>query len=138
MKRIIFIWAIICPIVFFGCSKNNRDEAKFNFKLETLIGTWRITHVENKNGEMLDVTTEIAEKVFSPTYATFNSDGTYSGKGSFGNGTGTFKASGNTITCYIGNTEYMKLDVLSLDGTQCELKMHKAGSSSIKIRCKKE
>ena len=128
-KLLLAIVAIVGMVLAFsGCSK---DDESFDYPLET--------HVEQKDGSMFDVTTSDAETVFKPTYATFNADGTYSGRGFFGNGSGTYKAQGKTISCFIDGTEYLKYDVLSLSGTQCELKMYKSGSSSsIKIRCKKQ
>lgn len=140
MKRFLLSMLAVALVActFSSCSKDD-DEPKFDYPMETLVGKWRITHVEQKDGSMFDVTTAIAEKVFKPTYATFNTDGTYSGSGEFGNGSGTFKAIGKTITCYVSGKEYLKYDVLSLSGTQCELKMYETGSdSSIKIRCKKQ
>lgn len=122
-----------------GCSKDDEPSNAFDYPMETLYGTWRVTHIEQKNGSMLDVTTPIAERVFEPTYATFNADGTYSGRGAFGDGSGTYKAKGKTISCFVDGQEYLKYDVISLVGTQCELKMYQSGSSSsIKIRCKKQ
>ena len=141
MKKILITAIAIIGMVFAfsGCSKDDEPQNGFDYPLETLYGTWRVTHVEQKDGTMFDVTTSVAEMVFKPTYATFNVDGTYSGRGFFGNGSGTYKAKGKTITCFIDGTEYLKYDVLSLSGTQCELKMYKSGStSSIKIRCKKQ
>ncbi len=141
MKKILITALAIIGMVlaFSACSKEDEPQNGFDYPLETLYGTWRVTHVEQKNGSMFDVTTPIAEMVFKPTYAIFNADGTYSGRGFFGNGSGTYKAKGKTITCFIDGTEYLKYDVLSLSGTQCELKMYKSGStSSIKIRCKKQ
>lgn len=141
MKKILITALAIIGMVFAfsGCSKDDEPQNGFDYPLETLYGTWRVTHVEQKDGTMFDVTTSVAEKVFKPTYATFNVDGTYSGRGYFGNGAGTYKALGKTITCFIDGTEYLKYDVLSLSGTQCELKMYESGStSSIKIRCKKQ
>lgn len=139
-KFLITAIAIIGMVfAFSGCSKDDEPQNGFDYPLEMLYGTWRVTHVEQKDGTMFDVTTSVAEMVFKPTYATFNVDGTYSGRGYFGNGSGTYKALGKTITCFIDGTEYLKYDVLSLSGTQCELKMYESGStSSIKIRCKKQ
>lgn len=107
--------------------------------METLYGTWRITHLEQKSGAMLEIATPTMEFWYTPTYATFNSDGTFSGRGLFGNGSGTYKAQGKTVTCFIDGQEFMKYKVISLSKTECELEMSPAGSStSTKIRCKKQ
>lgn len=141
MKKFLLTAIAIVGVVlaFSGCSNDDEPQNGFDFPLETLYGTWRVTHVEQKDGTMFDITTYAAERVIKPTYATFNADGTYSGRGYFGNGSGTYKTKGKTITCFVDGTEYLKYDVLSLSGTQCELKMYESGStSSTKIRCKKQ
>lgn len=140
MKRFLLsmLAVVLVACIFLSCSKDD-EGSKFDYSMETLVGKWRITHIEQADGSMLDITTPIAERVFKPTYATFNNDGTYSGSGEFGNGSGTFKPIGKTITCYVSGKEYLKYDVLSLSGTECELKMYQSSSSSsIKIRCKKQ
>lgn len=68
------------------------------------------------------------------TYATFNSDGTYNGRGYFGNGSGTYKISGNTIICYIEGEEYVRYDIIELNSNSCTLNM-KIGSEEFKIKC---
>ena len=139
-KNLLLLAAVLgLSILPSSCKKDEPAPQRFEYAIETLHGTWRITHVESKDGSMFDVTTPIAEKTIQPTYATFNADGTYSGRGYFGEGSGTYKASGKTITCYIDGTEFMKYDVLSLSGNTCELRMSKLGSDlSLRIRCKKQ
>lgn len=85
MKNSLFTFIALVGLVITlgGCSKDKKKNG-FDYPIETLYGTWRVTHVEQKDGTMFDVTTPIAEKVFKPTYATFNADGTYSGHGAFG------------------------------------------------------
>ena len=92
MKNLLFTFIALVGLVITlgGCSKDKKKNG-FDYPIETLYGTWRVTHVEQKDGTMFDVTTPIAEKVFKPTYATFNADGTYSGRGAFGTGNGTYK-----------------------------------------------
>lgn len=141
MKKFLIILSAIIGLTTFqtSCKKDNSDPQRFEYSLETLHGTWRITHIETKEGAMFDITTSIAEMSIEPTYATFNSDGTYSGRGYFGNGKGTYRAVGKTITCYIDGTEFMKYDVLSLNGNTCELRMHKSGSAlTLRVRCQKQ
>ena len=140
MKKNLFtVVALVGLVITFSECSKNKTKNGFDYPIETLYGTWRITHVEQKDGTMFDVTTPIAEKVFKPTYATFNTDGTYSGRGALGAGKGTYKAQGKTITCYVDGKEFLKYDVLSLSGKECELKVYQTGSSSsVRIRCKKQ
>lgn len=136
MKKILSILILISSFLFSGCSD---DDNKFDYDINLLIGKWRVTHVEQKNGSYLDVTTTIAESVFDATYATFYSDGTYSGTGEFGDGFGTYEAEGKTIITYVQNEEYLRYDILNLNETECELRMYEDGYDvSIKIKCKKQ
>lgn len=121
-----------------GCSEDDEHQV-FNYDLEMLYGTWRVTEIEQSDGSFFDVTTTVGEMVFEPTYATFNEDGTYSGRGFFGNGSGTYKAVGNTIYTYVDGEEYMRYEVISLAGNKAHLKMKENGSSSsIEIICTKQ
>lgn len=46
---------------------------------------------------------------------------------------------GKTITCFVDGKEYIKYDVLDLNGNKCELRMYMTGSDeNIKIKCVKE
>lgn len=121
-------------LIFISCSSD--DKSDFDYDLNTLYGTWDITHVDMGTGYQ-DITT--IESV-GTAYATFNSNGTFSGGGSFGAGSGTYKAEGKRITCYIGGLEYAYYDIISLTGTTCELDMHLTVSTDVgnlKIKCKK-
>lgn len=138
MKKILLLLAIVLPLVFAGCSKDDKDPA-FDYEISLLHGKWRVTHVMQSDGEYLDVTTSLAERVFKPTYATFNADGSYTGTGEFGDGSGTFKAIGKTITTYVNGSEYLKYDVVSLNGTNAELTMRETGqSATLKIKVAKQ
>ncbi len=125
-------------LLFFGCSKDDKIGA-FDYDINLLYGKWRITHVEQNDGTYLNVSSTLAEQYFKPTYATFNSNGSYSGSGEFGSGLGIYKAEGKTITTYINGQEYLLYDVLMLSGTNAELKMYEKGSSaSVKIKVVKQ
>lgn len=137
MKKYLFA-LLVCVMAFAGCSKDD-ETPKFNYDLETLYGTWRVTEIQQKDGSFLDVTTSVAEMVFEPTYATFNENGTYSGRGEFGTGSGTYKAEGNTIYTYVEGVEYLRYEVKSLSGEKCHLVMKEQGSSStLEIKCTKQ
>jgi hypothetical protein len=138
MKTRILVTLCLVALIT-GCSKG--DERTFDYDIDLLIGTWRITHLESdaRDGTYFSVIDEPYASVFEPTYATFNSNGTYTGKGYFGNGSGTYIAAGKTITTYVGEEEYLKYDVLSLSGTDAELRMYESGgNNSIRIKCQKQ
>lgn len=139
MKK--YLLLALIALVAAACSKEE-TKSTFDYPMEALYGTWRVTHIEQKDGTMLNVTTWIAEKVFKPTYATFRRDGTYTGQGAFGDGKGKYKVYGKTITCYIDDDddEYVRYDVLYLNDDQAELSMYNSErpSSTLRIRCKKQ
>ncbi|MFJ1431940.1 lipocalin family protein [Capnocytophaga canimorsus] len=136
MKKIILM--LVATFVVLGCSKKEDNESA-SFPLNDLYGKWRVTHIQQENGAMFDITSEIAEKAFAPTYATFNNDGTYSGEGYFGTGTGTYKVSGKTITCYIQGQEYLKYEILDFSKTEATLDMRMTGEkSATRIKVKKQ
>lgn len=135
MKSRLLLLLLILSTVFTACNKDEDDE-KFDYDRDLLIGKWRITHIELKDG-YVDITKYPYTLTIDPTYATFNSDGTFEGEGYFGDGTGTYKAIGKIITCYIDKEEYAKYEVLSLTGTICELKATIDGET-IKVKCKKQ
>ena len=133
MKKLLFL-ALVLPLLFASCSDVEDD---FEYK-SSIVGKWQITHIESQ-GSYINITEYPYNTVYKPTYATFNSNGTYSGSGFFGTGSGTYIGKGKTLTTYIDGKEYLKYDVLSLTGNVCELKMYETGSeSSIKIKCKKQ
>lgn len=134
MKKLLILTTLLCTLLFIGCSKD--DDPKFNYDLNTLYGKWKITHLYVTDG-YIDVSTYPGNTIVPATYATFKADGTYSGSGYFGNGSGTYKAVGNAVTCYIEGKEYARYDVITLSGNNCELTMS-MGSSSTKIKCQKQ
>lgn len=123
MKKTLLLLISILTMTFIGCS-NDDDDSEYK---DAIIGTWELTEIEI-NGNWITMP--------KPTYATFNSDGSYTGRGYFGNGTGTYKISGNTVTCYIDGEVYIKYEIIDIIGNVCTLNMI-VGSESRKIICNK-
>lgn len=92
-------------MVFASCSKD--EDEKSNETLKMILGTCEVTLVDIGNGKGYQ------NWILEETSATFKNDGTYSGKGYFGNGTGTYKLEGKTITCFVSGDEYLKYDILN-------------------------
>ena len=122
--------AVLC-IGFASCSSDD-DENDFNYPKESLYGTWKMSEVKmSESGSYI-------KWPMTATTATFKSDGTYSGSGYFGNGSGTYIAKGNTITTYINDKVYIVYTVLSLSGSTAELKMTNPNSNEVLwIKCVK-
>lgn len=131
MKRILLLFAAIACVAFVGCSDDD-DNDGFKYG-DAIYGTWDVTHVKS-DGSWIDITSPLFSKYQAS--ATFNADGTYSGSGYFGTGSGTYKASGSMIVCYISGSEYARYDVRSLSDNIAEMTMT-MGDSSVDIRCKK-
>lgn len=110
-----------------SCSKdNNEDEPTLN----DIVGTWKIAEVSTNDG------VSFSSWPFQETTATFNSDGTYTGKGYFGNGSGTWKQNGTKITTYVGGKEYIAYTVKELTSLTCTLVMSQTGSdATIWVKC---
>lgn len=68
----------------------------------------------------------------------FNTDGTYYGRGYFGNGSGTYKARGKTITTYVDGQVFYNYTVKTMTGNEAELTMSSPQGSSIDIRVRKD
>ncbi len=135
MKKVLFIVLAVLPILFSSCEK---DSPKFDYDMNLLYGKWRVTSIYI-DGSYFDITTYSAQSVFGKTYAMFNSNGTYSGEGYFGNGSGTYSAEGKTVTTFISGKEYLKYQVVSLTGTNAELIMSETSSSeTTKIKVQKQ
>lgn len=136
MKKLLsmmLLFTAMC-LTFSACSKD--DDEKFDYPMETLYGNWKGTGIYI-NGSWIDVTSWLYyEYAFS---IKFNSDGTYSGKGYFGNGSGTYKAVGNMIYTYVDGEEYAVYKVKSLTGNKAELSMGITGSDEwLDIKAEKE
>ena len=131
MKKFYSFFTVLISIVVlstsFSCSSSDDDST--SALQSNMYGTWRITSIVKDNGTTIDVTTYPGSNIISPTCATFRSDGTYSGSGEFGTGSGTYKVSGNTIYTYVNGEEYLKYEVPSYTRTTCKLKMEMPGST---------
>jgi len=134
MKKYLLVMVALMATVlsFTSCSSDDEEEG-FNYPMENLYGTWEGTEIKTDEAT-IDLTNWLwYEYDFS---ITFNSDGTYRGKGYFGNGTGTYKAQGDMIYTYVSGTEYARYKVLSFDGSNATLIMY-MGDESIQIKVKK-
>lgn len=134
MKKVLFLLAVLPMVLLSACSSD--DEDSFNYPMETLYGTWEGVEIDI-DGTIIDLTDWVYSKYrFS---ATFNSDGTYSGSGYFGNGSGTYKANGDMIYTYIDGKEYLRYQVVSMQGNTSTLIMIMEGSDeTLKVKVRKK
>lgn len=136
MKKAFLLSVLLIGIIITSTSCSKDDDPKFDYPMETLYGNWEGTGIY-VDGDWIDLTNYLwYEYRFS---IKFNSDGTYSGKGYFGNGSGTYKVEGNMIYTYIDGKEYARYKVKSLSNNKAELTMAMEGSSeTLELRVQKK
>ena len=135
MKKMLSMMLIMASLVgFTSCSEE--DDDGFDYPLETLYGTWSGTDVY-VDGKWYDITSYwYSDLQFS---ITFYQNGNYYGKGYFGNGSGTYTASGNTIRTYVNGKPYYVYEVISLSNDKAHLYMGMDGSNEkLQIKVKKQ
>lgn len=132
-KLFLVLFMMIATLAFNACSDDKKDEPQSNSPYaKTIIGTWKITDYGSSRHWF--------SWPYQTTTATFNADGTYSGSGYFGYGSGTYKLVGSHITCYVNGKTYMQYDIISVNAGIAELEAYAGNSSdnAIGIRCKKQ
>ena len=130
MKK--FFYILLAALLLLVTSMSCTKEDHFNFSKDELCGTWEGTGIKTDPGKpWIDITQYPYDKFkFS---ITFYSNGTYYGRGYFGNGEGTYKAFGNTIETYVEGVPYFIYTVKSMKDNKAELTMS-SGGSSMEIR----
>ncbi len=122
---------IICVLTigFSSCSKDNEYTPSGEIATN-IVGTWEIEQYNTGEG--------YHNWLLKTTKATFNKNGTYSGSGYFGNGTGTYKIKGSTITCYVEGEKFLIYKVISLEGAKATLSVTDAeDTDTLLIKCTK-
>ena len=131
MKNIFSLLLLLATMMVFlpSCSKDNDEPDDIKTQM---IGTWDATSVKFSDSDWVDITNY-------PSMAlsiTFDKDGSYSGRGALGNGSGTYTVSGRTIKTYVSGELYGTYYVNSISGNKAELKLT-MGSTSMEIRATK-
>ena len=130
MKKSLVLMFAVIAMVMSSCSKDDGLE----FPMNDIHGTWKGTAVK-VDGEWIDITKPAFEEfAFS---ISFFKDGTYYGRGYFGDGEGTYKVSKSTIYTYVDGEEYAKYDIKSMSNDKAELTMN-MGGKPLDIRAEKE
>lgn len=136
MKKLFSMMLIMASMmcVFGSCSEDEENESKFNYPMQTLYGTWEATHIK-LDDSWTSLTWLGSRYQFS---ATFYNDGRYYGRGYFGTGWGTYKASGNTITTFVDGEEYYLYNVHSLSSNEAHVTMGPRGGEGLEVKFKKQ
>lgn len=131
MKKLLSLLTLaficICALSLTSCSDDDDD-----IKTENVVGTWVTTAAQKSDGTWVDITLPSLK-----AYASFKSDGTYRGWGSLGNGHGTWKLKGKTLTTYVDNEVYITYKDIVLNGDEMSGTMVQ-GTTSMKFKAKKE
>lgn len=136
MKKTLFILLamILSSSAFMSCSKDDdtlTQNTEEGILFNAIVGTWKLTEFkESQSGSYVSWP-------YEDTYATFNSDGTYHGAGSFGTDDGTWKGKGSTVETYIKGNLYVTYEILSVSSSVAELKMSFV-DGTLWIKCKKQ
>lgn len=129
MKKVFSLLLLLIATISFLPSCSSDDDEPDNIKSQ-MIGTWDATAVRfSGDSDWTDITKY-------PSMAlsiTFNKDGSYSGRGALGNGSGTYTVSGKTIKTYVDGELYGTYYVKTASGNYAELSLT-MGSSSMEIK----
>lgn len=115
-------------MVSFASCSDDKDEPE-DIKSQ-MIGTWDATSVKFEGDANWTDITKYPSMALS---ITFNKDGSYTGRGALGNGSGTYTVSGKTIKTYVGGELYATYYVKTVSGNFAELTIT-MGNSSMEIK----
>ncbi len=127
MKKIISLMLMtVLSVCLTSCSKNEVNLGTFDYPLEDLFGTWKVTMIHVEGSAKWIVVDDYPEYSMS---ITFNSDGTYRGEGYLGNGSGTYSLHGKTITTYVDGKVYLTYTVKDLSSTSANVIISSGGEN---------
>jgi len=134
MKKVTHVMILLAmlSLCLTSCSKDDDDD--FAYPMEQLYGKWKATELK-VDGRWYDVTkypyTRFGMNI------TFYESGTFYGSGYLGNGSGTYKVNGKTITTYVSGKEYAVYTVNSLNSSEADLTL-KMGTESLQMKAEKQ
>ncbi len=133
MKNVLLATMIMLVGASFVSCSSDDDDDKYGFTKADVVGTWETTAVQLQGGTWIDLTSYLYHD--KRAYAKFNSDGTYRGWGSLGNGSGTWELKGNTLTTYVDGQIYITYTNIVLNGDEMSGTMtDKSASMNFKAR----
>jgi len=134
MKKKTFVMFLFTMLSLCVTSCSKDDESNFAYPIEQLYGKWVATELK-VDDKWYDVTA-YPYKRFGMNI-TFYEDGTFYGSGYLGNGSGTYKVSGKTITTYVNGKEYAVYTVNSLNSSKVDLTL-RMGSETLQMKAEKQ
>lgn len=125
MKKVFSMMLLLATIAIIFPSCSDDEDAPDAGIRENIVGTWVATSVKFEDSNWIDITNMPSLSLS----ITFNSDGSYYGRGALGNGGGTYTISGNVIKTYVNGELYGTYVVKSLSDNQAELSLSMDGST---------
>jgi len=126
VKKQLLVLFAVATVLLSSCGKDDKKENESPYK-SAIVGKWELTHFDGVDiGDIFDEKTTI----------TFGADGSYSGAGAFGDGSGYYTLSDNNIKTFINNELFITYDIISLKDNVVEATM-KDDSGTATIKAKK-
>lgn len=128
MKKVFSMMSLLVMLNFCmtSCSKDDVDLGSFDYPTDELFGKWNASVIHVKGSLRWIVVSEYPRYSMS---ITFNRDGTFSGEGYLGNGSGTYRLHGKTITTYIDGKVYATYTVNDLSSSIADITLTMGGES---------
>lgn len=135
MKRILLLASIFALSLTTLTSCSSDDDSSIEnvnsqYK-DAIIGTWKMTEVGGVKVENLNL------PQIKNTTITFEKNGNYSGKGYFGEGSGTYTLSGNIVKTYIDKELYLTYTIESIENNIVTATVSDE-TGTLKIKAKKQ
>lgn len=135
MKRILLLASIFALSLTTLTSCSSDDDSSIEnvnsqYK-DAIIGTWKMTEVNGVKVENLNL------PQIKNTTITFEKNGNYSGKGYFGDGSGTYTLSGNIVKTYIDKELYWTYTIESIENNIVTATVSDE-TGTLKIKAKKQ
>ena len=129
MKKISYVMLLLAmlSLCVTSCSKDDDvDLGTFDYPKDELFGKWNASTIHVKGSLRWIIVEDYPRYKMS---ITFNSDGTFSGEGYLGNGSGTYRLFGKTITTYIDGKVYITYTVNDLSSGVANITATMGGES---------
>ena len=87
---------------------------KFDYDINSLIGTWDVTHIRGESGGYFSIKSPPVSDYFDETFIILNSNNTYVLDGWYGSLSGEYKADGKSVLLYDNNMLAAKCAISSM------------------------
>jgi len=126
-KKLLFL-SVLFTLSFcaISCSSDDEDLGSFDYPIDELVGTWNASVIHVKGSIGWIIVDDYPQYRMS---ITFNRNGTFSGEGYLGYGSGTYKLSGKNIITYVDGKVYITYTVNELSSGVANITLTGDGES---------